>query len=430
MTCSHCGDVCSCVLDGRLAAVSIQAHLESDAERESPRLHAEARLIDPEAADTSEQELPASLEGNGESSRPDFVVDCSRARSESAREYASLEGTVGPESKGAASGSEGVQTPVQPDLLGEGGSPTWRTEVSERLHTYRARRRPRGPRYPSLRLKFETPEATWAAPVRTSEPPPSPQRTQSSAAPVLANRQAVAMERVEIATEPSSNIPDKVTAQAVPARVQPHPGEMTAKIIEFPRLMYPAPVSLHELADPVTDRPRILEAPDVLPPPPALGGITIEEARVREPERRLGIDMPLRSAPLKQRLLAVAIDAAIVVLAGVDFGAIFYRIAGIRPPLTQIVAFGAGLMGALWAAYQYLLIVYSGTTPGLRAMKLQLQRFDGSFPSRRLRRRRVLGSVLAGISLGMGYAWQFLDEDNLCWHERVTKTYLAPEKQS
>ena len=26
----------------------------------------------------------------------------------------------------------------------------------------------------------------------------------------------------------------------------------------------------------------------------------------------------------------------------------------------------------------------------------------------------------------MGYAWQFLDEDRLCWHERVTRTYLAP----
>ena len=430
MTCSHCGDVCSCVLDGRLAAVSIQAHLESDAERESPRLHAEARLIDPEAADTSEQELPASLEGNGESSRPDFVVDCSRARSESAREYASLEEAVGPESKGAASGSEGVQTPVQPDLLGEGGSPCWRTEVSERLHRYRARRRPRSPRYSSLRLKFEAPEATWAAPARTSEPPASPQRTQSSAAPVLANRQAVAVERVEIATEPTSNMPDRVTAQAVSERVQPHPGETTAKIIEFPRSIYAAPIPLYELADPVIDSPRILEAPEVLPPPPAMGGITIEEARVREPERRLGIDMPLRSAPLEQRFLAVAIDAAIVGLAGAGFGAIFYHIAGIRPPLTQIVAFGAGLMGALWAAYQYLLIVYSGSTPGLRAMKLQLQRFDGSFPSRRRRCWRVLGSVLAGISLGMGYAWQFLDEDNLCWHERVTKTYLAPEKQS
>jgi hypothetical protein len=43
-----------------------------------------------------------------------------------------------------------------------------------------------------------------------------------------------------------------------------------------------------------------------------------------------------------------------------------------------------------------------------------------------MRRWRVLGSMLSGISLGMGYAWQFLDEDALCWHERVTKTYLAP----
>jgi len=37
---------------------------------------------------------------------------------------------------------------------------------------------------------------------------------------------------------------------------------------------------------------------------------------------------------------------------------------------------------------------------------------------------------LSAISLGMGYAWLFLDEDGLCWHERVTKTYLAPEKQA
>ncbi len=26
----------------------------------------------------------------------------------------------------------------------------------------------------------------------------------------------------------------------------------------------------------------------------------------------------------------------------------------------------------------------------------------------------------------MGYAWVFLDEDSLCWHDRITHTYLAP----
>ncbi len=28
----------------------------------------------------------------------------------------------------------------------------------------------------------------------------------------------------------------------------------------------------------------------------------------------------------------------------------------------------------------------------------------------------------------MGYAWLFLDEDALCWHDRITHTYLAPRK--
>jgi hypothetical protein len=29
----------------------------------------------------------------------------------------------------------------------------------------------------------------------------------------------------------------------------------------------------------------------------------------------------------------------------------------------------------------------------------------------------------------MGYIWVFLDEDSLCWHDRITHTYLAPQKR-
>src|SRR4029077_2488384 len=38
MTCSLCGDVCSCVPDSRRTAGSVHAHLESDAERGPSRL--------------------------------------------------------------------------------------------------------------------------------------------------------------------------------------------------------------------------------------------------------------------------------------------------------------------------------------------------------------------------------------------------------
>ena len=313
----------------------------------------------------------------------------------------------------------------QASLLGEPGNSSWREDVSERLHRYRARRRPRSPRYPSLRLKFEASDGPWTSSAGSSELGGS--TTPQISVQGLASRQSLALECEEIASIPEIAEAPAAGVETRTVEVAAHRSEPTAKIIEFPHSTYAPPVRLNELADPVMERPRILEAPEMVPPPPALGGITIEEDAKAEPERRLGIDMPLRPAALAQRMLAVAVDAGIVLLAGVAFSAIFCRLSHVKPPLPQILELGCGLLGAFWAAYQYLLIVYSGSTPGLRFMKLQLQRFDGTRASRRLRRWRVLGSMLSGISLGMGYAWQFLDEDGLCWHERVTKTYLAPQ---
>ena len=87
---------------------------------------------------------------------------------------------------------------------------------------------------------------------------------------------------------------------------------------------------------------------------------------------------------------------------------------------------GALVLGVLWSGYQYLLLTYAGSTPGLNLARLRLSRFDGSRVPRRIRRWRVLASVLSGFSLGLGYAWCLLDEDQLCWHDRITRTYLAP----
>ena len=214
--------------------------------------------------------------------------------------------------------------------------------------------------------------------------------------------------------------------------IEPYPPELPSvrkepagRIIQFPRPEYEPPIIFNDLADPIFDRPRILEAPEVVPPPPALGGITIEELAKAEPERRPGIDMPLQPAALEQRVAAMAIDALLVLLSVVTFGVIYYQLTHVRPPLIQSASLVGGLLGMFWAAYQYLLIVYCGTSPGLRAMKLQLLRFDGTVAKRSVRRWRVLCSWLSLASLGMGYLWQFLDEDSLCWHERVTKTYIA-----
>jgi len=290
----------------------------------------------------------------------------------------------------------------------------WRDELSARLNRYRARRKAPPPRYPSLKLPFSPLES-----LRPSAP-------ESSTFGSLSNH-ALALEPQPELLHMETSPPEPVAEVQAPARHHvPHGG---AKIIEFPRLAWgPPPPPSDQLAEPVTDTLRILEVPEVAPPPPALGGITIEPAQPREIEKRPGIDIPLQSAPLGLRLVAFLIDSVIVGAASALFAFIFWKVAAFRPPQIQIMSLVAGISCLFWGTYQYLLIVYSGSTPGLRATHLELTRFDGSSTTRSLRRWRVLGSYLSAASLGMGYAWVFLDEDALCWHDRITHSYMAPQR--
>jgi uncharacterized RDD family membrane protein YckC len=306
-------------------------------------------------------------------------------------------------------------------------SSTWRQEVAARLNRYQSRRKPRAPRYPSLRLRFEPPVTPGIA------------GDSSTLPPVLTSNHALVLDEFAASSpEPSNAATTHSASESAPGFYgQEHSNQalagsaatpVTAKIIEFPRSWMPPAPALDELADPVIDRPRILEVPEVVPSPPALGGITMEPVQQAGAEKRPGIDIPLQAATLERRVLSAVIDDLIVVAACALFAVIFWKLTDVRPPRLQTAGVLAGLCFGLWGAYQYLLMVYAGTTPGLRLAGLKLLRFDDRIPSRRLRRWRVLASFLSAVSLCMGYIWVFLDEDSLCWHDRITHTYLAQQK--
>jgi uncharacterized RDD family membrane protein YckC len=299
-------------------------------------------------------------------------------------------------------------------------SDAWRNELSARLNRYRARRKIHPPRYPSLSLQFGPMESVAGNPDVAHPAPPSYE---------LVSDHALALDGMTQEATPESSIEVQVppTPSEIATRRAPQPEHPSAKIIEFPRFAWgPPPPPPDQLAEPVGERPRILEVPDTEAPLPALGGITIEGAERQEVEKRPGIDIPLQSASLSRRLLASVIDGLIIAVASALFAFVFWKVAGVRPPQIQVLGLAAGIPVLLWICYQYLLIVYAATTPGLRLAGLELTRFDGSSTSRTLRRWRVLASCLSAVSLGMGYAWVFLDEDALCWHDRITHTYLAP----
>jgi uncharacterized RDD family membrane protein YckC len=300
----------------------------------------------------------------------------------------------------------------------------WRGEISARLSRYRAKRKIRPPRYPSLRLQFERVEARALDERQPAND--APRDPISFHALALDGIEPIAPAAAH-ENEVDPQLPNAILKSPAPAPAS----SARAKIIEFPRFAWgPPEPPPDQLAEPVIDRPRILEVPEVAPPPPALGGITMEAVQVAEAEKRPGIDIPLQSASLARRISASVIDGLIVIAASALFGAIFWKVTAFRPPLAQILELAIGIPCLLWFAYQYLLIVYAGRTPGLLAAGLKLARFDGHAAGRSLRRWRVLASYLSAASLGMGYAWGFLDEDALCWHDRITRTYLAPKTPS
>lgn len=395
-------------------------------------------LIDPEAYDASEQTFAASLEQSVSDRPPRFVVE-SQEVSEVPAETA-LQSQLQEEELCAAETREQDAIAATPSAANSQAAPdpeSWRREVAARLSHYRSRRRPREPRYPSLQLKFEA-EPVWSdpgsiapaaygpgaeaaildtpvfqTPARVDEPiPPIPTTWR-----VAESRPPASAPRIRLA-EPADYPRDSFATN-----------EATAKVIDFASYNA-APRTFDELAEPVFDRPRIIEAPELVPPPPALGGISIEPVEEPANERRPGFEIPLRAAPMGRRMAAAGIDAVLVMTAIAAFAYVFFRITAEVPSLAKVAGTAFFLAGALWSAYQYLLLVYSGATPGLKLAKLELQRFDGDPVPRGIRRWRVLASMLSGVSLGLGYAWCLLDEDQLCWHDRITRTYMAPRNKS
>jgi uncharacterized RDD family membrane protein YckC len=371
--------------------------------------------FDPEEFDMSEQQFSASLEE--QDPRPSFVLDRSPDGANRPPPTSGPALTLGggapglnPTGDNQTGGSfladnglpphakEGTVPDAEPESSSPDPTSNWREQVSAKVNRYRSRR-PRKERFPSLQLEFD------ATPYRAPERPSEASRFEPEV------REAA----IPPASRPAADVPIVLDA--------------TARVIEFPRAL-PAPVPRDELAEPVVDRPRILDVPESLPAPPAMGGILIEPRTEPQPERRPGFDIPLRSAQLRRRVWAAAVDGLLVGIGVAAFACIFLRFATVVPPWRTDVELIAALFGLLWPAYQCFLLVYCGTTPGLRLAGLGVRRFDGGPVPRKLRKWRVLASMLSAISLGLGYAWCFLDEDQLSWHDRITRTHLADDRST
>lgn len=310
-----------------------------------------------------------------------------------------------------------------------GGEPdSWKNEVASRLDRYRSRNKRKLSGEFSMRFNFEGelagPRQQICVPNDTEVQ--ESESDEEAAIELAADEQAVEAKEELPAAEPEPPAPPPPLRPSVPFKRKV---VMEANVIEFPRLFPPEPPPSYMIAEPVLpSSPRILDAPEIAQPlleTPILDGMRLEHL---ETEPAPEIELPLQVASVQQRIYASVADCLIVsVASGIFIGIVYKMLPGVDWTKPMI---GATLLvpAVLWSIYQYLFLVYGARTPGMMMGHLAFSTFQGTAPNRRERRARFIGTLLSCCSLMLGFLWAFFDEDALCWHDRISRTYCFREK--
>lgn len=320
---------------------------------------------------------------------------------------------------------------------------SWRSEVASRLDSYRARRKRNlagqfsmrfdedGEPAPPRAALRQAAEARTPATVAPDEHPIHEEAAQ--ALPATVPESVVVAEVAAEPTVASETLQEKVPVENLqPERpIAPFRRKivMGPNVIEFPRLFAAEPGDGVALAEPVhPSAPRILDAPEIAAPlidTPLLDGLRLESTVEEQTHQRL--EVPLGVAFLAPRVYAGVIDLVTVLAGGILALVLAHSMAGPVEWSKSLVGALLGMQFVFWALYQYLFLVYGGRTPGMQVSRVSLKTFAGRVPTRRERRRRVLGLLLSCMSLSLGFLWAFFDEDALCWHDRISGTYSTQE---
>jgi uncharacterized RDD family membrane protein YckC len=336
----------------------------------------------------------------------------------------------------------------------QSGDDQWRKEILDRVAGYRHRRGRRVEGAFSMRFPFPPAEAEESAPAMEKQqcevgPFRSVEETAGEAVavatvepiePAELPRELAALENhaaeIELAGAveelPSSPLEPDAIPESEPALAPlpvPRP-RGKRKVIAFPRQASTAPETRYRLADPVIpEQPRILDVPEELeayPATPLLDGLELPAAAHTATEPAADhVELPFQAVNISRRVYAGLIDCAIVAAGGAAFGAVGYKMLPQLSITKPVLIAAAAVLVVLWAVYQYLFTMYAGATPGMRLCRLRVRTFKGGPLSWRHRRSRVIGLYFSTASLMMGLFWVLVDVDGLCWHDRISRTYLT-----
>jgi uncharacterized RDD family membrane protein YckC len=130
-------------------------------------------------------------------------------------------------------------------------------------------------------------------------------------------------------------------------------------------------------------------------------------------------------ASIDDRRLAGLIDLGCLLFAYGGFLMLFNSL-GWQFTLSKLTAVVYTTTFAMvYVQYFALFTIFGGTTPGMMLRNLQVTSFSGEPPTPRQMLLRSMGYMLSAGTFFLGFLWSMWDEDELTWHDRLSRTYLS-----
>jgi uncharacterized RDD family membrane protein YckC len=147
-------------------------------------------------------------------------------------------------------------------------------------------------------------------------------------------------------------------------------------------------------------------------------------ASLSEKAEPIQLVLPMQTAPMNRRLMAAVVDFSLITTSFLA-SAVVATLDGMTLHSLRFVEVGTAaalpLIGVLYLAFFFTL---AKATPGMKYAGLEICTFAGEKATRFQRLARIPVLLLSVAPMGIGAAWAIFDEQHLCWHDRLSGTYI------
>jgi uncharacterized RDD family membrane protein YckC len=132
----------------------------------------------------------------------------------------------------------------------------------------------------------------------------------------------------------------------------------------------------------------------------------------------------LYQAPFGRRMMATMVDAALIL--SLVWGTAYLVASHFAhlPSLRVSEVLGVVATLGFAALYEWFFLTFAKVTPGMRYAQLSLCTFDEEVPTAAQIKGRMKAMLISVLPVGLGVVWSIFDEDQMSWHDRLSKTYL------